>query len=82
PDIQQGYSMPYLVCWATKPLDISTMKKLSALFDNEFEIINYELYDYDDGGGDKDGNTYIQVSFIAKAKLEKEFQSFGINTYL
>ncbi|CAG8519832.1 3508_t:CDS:2, partial [Scutellospora calospora] len=151
PDIQQRYSMPCLACWATKPFDISTMKKLLVLFDNEFEIINYvnrngannilssknnsnqneqgnkngrnrnngdqndgdrKDYeknrdindgnenkdsknsggdrneengnggdDYDDGGGDKDGNTYIQVSSIAKAKLEKEFQKFGIDLF-
>ncbi|CAG8530771.1 1097_t:CDS:1, partial [Scutellospora calospora] len=40
PDIQQGYS-PCIACWVTKPLDISIMQQLSALFDNEFEIINH-----------------------------------------
>ncbi|CAG8677882.1 695_t:CDS:2, partial [Scutellospora calospora] len=89
PDIQQGYSMPCLACWATKPLDISTMKKLLALFDNEFEIINYinrnganNILFLKNNNGDKDDNTYIQVSSIAKTKLEKEFQSFSIDTYL
>ncbi|CAG8714347.1 18185_t:CDS:2, partial [Dentiscutata erythropus] len=41
PDFQQGYSVPCIACWVAEPLDITLIERLSALFDNEFEIINY-----------------------------------------
>ncbi|CAG8752185.1 24822_t:CDS:2, partial [Dentiscutata erythropus] len=39
PDFQQGHSVPCIACWVTMPLDMVIVEQLSALFDNEFEII-------------------------------------------
>ncbi|CAG8762340.1 24861_t:CDS:2, partial [Gigaspora rosea] len=41
PDFQQGHHIPCIACWSIKPIDISIMKQLSALFDDEFEIVNH-----------------------------------------
>ncbi|CAG8786779.1 3926_t:CDS:2, partial [Gigaspora margarita] len=59
PDFQQGHHIPCIACWSIKPIDISIMKQLSALLDDEFEIVNHindndcnqdRSYENDDNG--------------------------------
>ncbi|RHZ83980.1 hypothetical protein Glove_86g132 [Diversispora epigaea] len=38
PNFQQGYSIPCITCYVSKPLATQVLAKLSALFDHEFEI--------------------------------------------
>ncbi|RHZ48172.1 hypothetical protein Glove_557g60 [Diversispora epigaea] len=38
PNFQQGYSIPCIVCYVSKPLKTQVLENLSALFDHEFEI--------------------------------------------
>ncbi|RHZ84043.1 hypothetical protein Glove_86g128 [Diversispora epigaea] len=38
PNIQQGYSIPCITCYVSKPLEKQVLEDLSALFDHEFEI--------------------------------------------
>ncbi|RHZ83982.1 hypothetical protein Glove_86g134 [Diversispora epigaea] len=38
PNFQQGYSIPCITCYVSKPLEAQVLKNLSSLFDHEFVI--------------------------------------------
>lgn len=40
PDFHEGSLIPHISCWVTKPLDVSLLRKLEELFDDEFEVID------------------------------------------
>ncbi|CAG8751768.1 5825_t:CDS:2, partial [Cetraspora pellucida] len=59
PKFQSDYSMPYIACWVANPLMESVMKKISGLFNHEFEVA-YHLVKAN--GNDEDPNNASNAS--------------------
>ncbi|RIB21500.1 hypothetical protein C2G38_2078058 [Gigaspora rosea] len=61
PDFQHGYSVPCIACWVDKPLDIASKEQLSALFDDQFEIISHVVEKQNEEPDDNDKNRSNRV---------------------
>ncbi|CAG8748397.1 5370_t:CDS:1, partial [Gigaspora margarita] len=61
PDFQHGYSVPCIACWVDKPLDRASKEQLSALFDDQFEIINHVIEKQNEESDDNDKNRSNRV---------------------
>ncbi|KAF0508031.1 HCP-like protein [Gigaspora margarita] len=47
PYLQEDYSVPCIACWTTEPLKASVMEEISALFNDEFEVMYHLVKDVD-----------------------------------
>ncbi|CAG8766921.1 2783_t:CDS:2, partial [Gigaspora margarita] len=54
PYLQKDYSVPCIACWVAEPLKASVMEEISALFNDEFEVMYHLVNDVNINGNCED----------------------------
>ncbi|CAG8613088.1 11428_t:CDS:2, partial [Diversispora eburnea] len=79
PNFKQGYLIPCITCYVSKPLESQVLAKLSELFDHNYEIVEQMVEPMDE---DTSGDEFLKVSSTARVRHKNDFQTFNIKVYL